>query len=94
LLRCNRFLNRLDNRLFRKHTYEYYHNIIFIALGKVRNQVKRYVFEGLARYLVRLKESIGLVSRSLVTLVGNTVAYVVLYCPLHVRPPKRSGHYC
>jgi hypothetical protein len=44
-----------------------------IALGKVRNQVKRYVFEGRGRYLVRLKEAIGLVSRCLATLAGNTV---------------------
>jgi hypothetical protein len=54
LLRCNRFFNRLDNRPFRKHKDEYHHIIIPIAIKKVRNQVKRYVFEGPGRYLVRL----------------------------------------
>jgi hypothetical protein len=61
---------------------------------KVRNQVKRYVFKGPGRYLVRLKESMWLVSRCLVTLAGNTAAYIVLSCPLRVGPPKRSGHCC
>jgi hypothetical protein len=32
LLRCNCFGNRLDNRPFRKHSCEYHHNIVPIAL--------------------------------------------------------------
>jgi hypothetical protein len=63
-----------------------------IALGKVRNYVMRYVFEGgPGRYLVRLKESMGFVSRCLVTLVGITPSYVVLYCPLHVKTTITFG---